>query len=81
MPPPARRARAPQEIWRLRAAFWYRKATTYGEVLRGVRPELRELLHKLRQPGELTYRQVGVMGVSSLKCVGCVGVVCGCRLR
>ena len=67
------------QIYRARAEYWYRKATTYGKVIGEAKVEAKGLVQKLKSPGELSYGDVATGLVCGLQIYGafCVGEVLG----
>merc|ERR1719203_14402 len=67
------------EIWKMRLEFWYRKVTTYSQVVDAAKVEARTVFTKFKNPGDMSYRDVATGAVCGAQVFGafCVGEVIG----
>ena len=68
-----------RQIWEARSEYWYRKITTYPQVVEAARGESRALIAKFKNPGEMTYGDVATGLVCGVQVFGafCLGEVIG----
>lgn len=68
-----------QEIWKLRTEYWYRKVSTYPEVINGAKAESKVFLNKLTNPSSVTLKEVGMVAIAGVQVYGafCIGEIIG----
>merc|ERR1712179_759174 len=68
-----------RQIWELRSEYWYRKITTYPQVVEAAKAESQVFINKLTTPAEWTYRDLAVAAVCGAQVFGafCLGEIYG----
>jgi len=54
----------------MRSEFYYRKITTYPQVIREARQEAGLVFRKLKRPQDFTYMDLGIASLFALQLVG-----------
>mmetsp|Transcript_19447 Transcript_19447/g.27284 ORF Transcript_19447/g.27284 Transcript_19447/m.27284 type:complete len:123 (-) Transcript_19447:59-427(-) len=67
------------QIWKLRGEYWYRKISTYPQVMAAARGESKAFFDKVSNPGAWTYKDLATGMVCGTQVFGCfcVGEVLG----
>uniref|UniRef100_A0A7S0LSD6 ATP synthase subunit n=1 Tax=Coccolithus braarudii TaxID=221442 RepID=A0A7S0LSD6_9EUKA len=60
-----------RDIWHARTEYWYRKVSTYPEVVRAAKVEAKEVVQKLKNPGEISYKELAGAGIMGIQMFGC----------